>query len=142
MKKGFSLIEALVTVVMILIGVFALYSLFYTIEFSWEKDRSRFVMLKLAEGKLEEMMYGLGDSDIPTSLPARFTFTGVENNFARLPSYYPNAIKEDNIYNGIPYSCSVEFFNSFTSNAVIIKVKVWESNRSSRFVEVVGARVR
>lgn len=142
MKKGLSLIEVLIAIVMIFIGVFALYSLFYTIEFSWERDRSRFVMLKLAEGKLEEIMYGLDDSDIPVSLPARFTFTGTENNFARLPSYYPNVIKENNIYNGIPYSCSVEFFASSMSNAVIIKVKVWESNRPSRFAEVVGARMR
>ncbi|MCS7233868.1 MAG: type II secretion system GspH family protein [Synergistetes bacterium] len=140
MKRGFSLVEALIAVAMVVIGILALYSLFYAIEFSGQKEKSRFVMLKLAEGKLEEVMYGLADTDIPGSLPTRFTFTGTENNFARLPSYYPNSIKEDSVYNGIFYCCLIEFITSSVNNTVLIKVKVWERDRPSRFVEIVGAR--
>ncbi|MBC7331927.1 MAG: type II secretion system protein [Synergistetes bacterium] len=142
MRKSFSLLEVLITISILVVGVFALYSLFYTIEFSGEREKSRFVMLRLAEGKLEEMMYGITDDELPSSLPAEFVFDGLENNLAKLPSYYSNTIKEDNVYNGISYSCSVKFSTSSVSSSLIIRVKVWESERPSRFVEVVGARQR
>lgn len=142
MRKAFSLVEALITIAVVVIGVFSLYSLFYAIEFGGERDKSRFVMLKLAEGKLEEVMYGIGEGELDVAIPSSFVFNGVENNIAKLPSFYSNGIKEDSVYNGVSYSCFVEFSSSSVSGVFLIRVRVWERDRPLRFVEVVGARQR
>jgi len=139
-RRGLSLLELLITVVLVGVGVFALYSLFYSIEFKGERMKSRFVMLKLAEGKLEELQYGISDSDLPSSLPTQVVFSGLEFNLARLPSYLFPSLHESS-YNGVSYSCAVDL-SSPSTGVVMIRVRVWESARPNRFVELVGARLR
>ncbi len=130
--------ELLITMVVIVIGILALYSAFYSALLSGERLSSRFVMLKLAEGKLDELIYGVSDTDFPQSLPTQVVYLGSGTNLAKIPSYLSPA-SHDNVYNGISYCCLVDLSTPSTG-AILIKVKVWERDRPKRFVKLVGVR--
>ncbi|MCD6362634.1 MAG: prepilin-type N-terminal cleavage/methylation domain-containing protein [Synergistetes bacterium] len=138
MKKGLSLVELLITMVVITIGIFALYSAFYGALLSGERLSSRFVMLKLAQGKLDELIYGVSGADFPQPLPTQVVFSGSETNLARIPSYLSPGF-HNNVYNGISYCCMVDLSTPSTG-ALLIKVRVWEHDRPKRFIELVGVR--